>query len=85
MNIFNQVISIAGLYRTGKSFILNKLAGSNRGFSIGATIEPCTEGIHMWIKDADELRSKYQIPSNISKIILLDTEVRRFNRFNPRE
>jgi len=32
------VISVAGLYRTGKSFVLNQLAGSQNGFDIGATV-----------------------------------------------
>lgn len=38
------VISIAGLYRTGKSYILNQLIGRNDGFEIGPTIRPCTKG-----------------------------------------
>jgi len=32
------VISIAGLYRTGKSFVLNQLANSQRGFDVGSTV-----------------------------------------------
>jgi len=32
------VISIAGLYRTGKSFVLNQLANQQRGFDVGSTV-----------------------------------------------
>jgi len=32
------VVTVAGLYRTGKSFILNQLAGSQGGFDIGASV-----------------------------------------------
>ncbi|CAM5176333.1 unnamed protein product [Eretmochelys imbricata] len=37
------VVAIAGLYRTGKSYLLNRLAGKDRGgFSLGATM-------HIWM------------------------------------
>lgn len=38
-----QIIAIAGMYRTGKSFIMNQLAGRVNGFTVGATIglRPC--------------------------------------------
>lgn len=65
------VISIAGLYRTGKSYILNRLAGSSRGFSIGSFVEPCTQGIHMWIVPKEV--SKQHLNSDMT-VILLDTE-----------
>uniref|UniRef100_A0A8C3SNH7 GB1/RHD3-type G domain-containing protein n=1 Tax=Chelydra serpentina TaxID=8475 RepID=A0A8C3SNH7_CHESE len=43
------VVAIAGLYRTGKSYLLNRLAGKDRGgFSLGATIQSHTKGIWMW-------------------------------------
>ena len=32
------VITVAGLYRTGKSFILNQLAGGQSGFDIGGSV-----------------------------------------------
>ena len=34
----------SGLYRTGKSYILNQLAGSPNGFGIGSTIGPSGRG-----------------------------------------
>ncbi|XP_030641304.1 guanylate-binding protein 1-like [Chanos chanos] len=42
------VVAIVGLYRTGKSFLMNRLAGKNNGFALGATIESKTKGIWMW-------------------------------------
>jgi hypothetical protein len=31
-------------FRTGKSFLLNRLLGRQDGFAIGSTINPCTKG-----------------------------------------
>ncbi|XP_039072559.1 guanylate-binding protein 5 isoform X1 [Hyaena hyaena] len=42
------VVAIVGLYRTGKSYLMNKLAGKNKGFSIGSTVQSHTKGIWMW-------------------------------------
>ncbi|XP_030641301.1 guanylate-binding protein 1-like [Chanos chanos] len=42
------VVAIVGLYRTGKSFLMNRLARKNNGFALGDTIESKTKGIWMW-------------------------------------
>ncbi len=49
------VISVCGKYRTGKSYILNKLFmeqlqvdRQKRGFNVGPTINPCTKGLWIW-------------------------------------
>ncbi|XP_058866495.1 guanylate-binding protein 1-like [Acipenser ruthenus] len=42
------VVAIVGLYRTGKSYLMNKLAGKRSGFSLGSTIQSHTKGIWMW-------------------------------------
>ncbi|NP_001306110.1 guanylate-binding protein 3 isoform 4 [Homo sapiens] len=42
------VVAIVGLYRTGKSYLMNKLAGKNKGFSLGSTVKSHTKGIWMW-------------------------------------
>ncbi|XP_030641291.1 guanylate-binding protein 1-like [Chanos chanos] len=42
------VVAIVGLYRIGKSFLMNRLAVKNDGFALGATIESKTNGIWMW-------------------------------------
>ncbi|XP_012577589.1 PREDICTED: guanylate-binding protein 4 [Condylura cristata] len=42
------VVAIAGLYRTGKSYLMNRLAGQNCGFPLGSTVQSKTKGIWMW-------------------------------------
>ncbi|XP_010858664.1 PREDICTED: guanylate-binding protein 6-like isoform X3 [Bison bison bison] len=42
------VVAIAGLYRTGKSYLMNRLAGQNHGFCLGSTVQSETKGIWMW-------------------------------------
>jgi len=40
------VIAVAGKYRTGKSFLLNRIIlnkTDNNGFGVGPTINPCTK------------------------------------------
>ncbi|XP_072505097.1 guanylate-binding protein 1-like [Notamacropus eugenii] len=42
------VVAIVGQYRTGKSYLMNKLAGKKSGFSLGSTVQSHTKGIWMW-------------------------------------
>ncbi|XP_004420927.1 PREDICTED: guanylate-binding protein 6 [Ceratotherium simum simum] len=42
------VVAIVGLYRTGKSYLMNRLAGQNDGFPLGSTVQSETKGIWMW-------------------------------------
>jgi len=44
------VIVVAGPYRTGKSYLLNRLIGHDhqQGFQVGGTIRACTKGIWLW-------------------------------------
>ncbi|KAM8998758.1 guanylate-binding protein 1 [Sarcophilus harrisii] len=42
------VVAIVGLCRTGKSYLMNKLAGRRTGFSLGSTVQSHTKGIWMW-------------------------------------
>ncbi|KAK7811057.1 hypothetical protein U0070_010216 [Myodes glareolus] len=42
------VVAIVGLYRTGKSYLMNRLTGQNHGFSLGSTVQSETKGIWMW-------------------------------------
>ena len=39
------VISVIGPYRTGKSFLLNRFAGKQKGFEIGNSTNACTKGM----------------------------------------
>nr|XP_048309692.1 guanylate-binding protein 1-like [Myodes glareolus] len=41
------VVAIVGLYRTGKSYLMNKLAGQKSGFPLGSTVQSKTKGIWM--------------------------------------
>ena len=45
------IISLVGKYRTGKSFLLNRVIlerNKNLGFGVAPTIRPCTKGIWIW-------------------------------------
>lgn len=63
------VIAIAGMYRTGKSFLLNCLIGATGGkpaLNVGSTSESCTRGIDLCVP-----------PTRLedgSRLVLLDTE-----------
>jgi hypothetical protein len=41
-------VAVVGKYRTGKSFLLNRLLQRRGGFEVGPTVEACTKGINMW-------------------------------------
>eukprot|EP00966_Prymnesium_polylepis_P205675 4766010-Prymnesium_polylepis.1 len=41
------VCAVAGVYRTGKSYVLNQLAGRDGAFGTGSTVQACTKGIWM--------------------------------------
>jgi hypothetical protein len=38
------IVAIAGIYRTGKSYVLNRLLGRSQGFEIGGSVQACTKG-----------------------------------------
>lgn len=43
------IVGVAGLYRTGKSYLLNRvLLNRKSGFGVGPTVNPCTKGIWIW-------------------------------------
>ena len=40
------IIGVAGMYRTGKSYLLNRvLLNRQSGFGVGPTVNPCTKGL----------------------------------------
>jgi hypothetical protein len=44
-------VSVVGMYRTGKSFLLNKIILDRKeGFQVGPTVNPCTKGIWIYKK-----------------------------------
>lgn len=68
-NIQNKlkVVSVIGPYRTGKSFLLNRLNNQQKGFHLGNTTNPCTQGVWLWaIKDGSD--------QDGTSTLLLDTE-----------
>ncbi|XP_067247286.1 guanylate-binding protein 4-like [Chanodichthys erythropterus] len=60
------VVAVVGLYRTGKSYLMNRLAGKQTGFALGSTIESKTKGIWMWCVDHPTKAG--------TTLVLLDTE-----------
>ncbi|XP_052760692.1 guanylate-binding protein 1-like isoform X1 [Mya arenaria] len=60
------IVAIAGPYRTGKSYLMNRLADAQTGFAIGDTIQSTTKGIWVWCRDHPEQKD--------TVLILLDTE-----------
>ncbi|XP_067247240.1 guanylate-binding protein 4-like isoform X1 [Chanodichthys erythropterus] len=60
------VVAVVGLYRTGKSYLMNRLAGQQTGFALGSTIESKTKGIWMWCVDHPTKAG--------TTLVLLDTE-----------
>ena len=68
------VCTVAGVYRTGKSYILNQIAGSrNGGFGIGSSVQACTKGIHLWGAPLS-MGSHAGSAGTPQNLLLLDTE-----------
>jgi hypothetical protein len=43
------VITVAGLYRTGKSYLLNRvILNRETGFGMSPTVNSCTKGLWIW-------------------------------------
>lgn len=61
------MVAIAGLYRTGKSYLLNRIMGKTAGFNVGPTVKACTKGIWLWGKAMEVDGADYHV-------LFLDTE-----------
>lgn len=76
------MVAVCGKYRTGKSYLLNKLfvetyfqskkTGANKksGFQVSPTINACTKGLWLWKKVITTENSSGQMV----KMIVIDTE-----------
>ena len=67
------IVSIAGKYRTGKSYFLNKLIQRKKekaGFEVGPTINSCTKGIWIW---PETFKSENPDEEDL-EVLVLDTE-----------
>ena len=68
------IVSLVGKYRTGKSFLLNRVLiekKSLKGFDVGPTIKPCTKGIWLW---SSPLMITNKNSSTTFPAYLIDTE-----------
>jgi chromosome segregation ATPase len=64
-------VAVAGLYRTGKSYLLNRiLLNRKNGFGVGPTINPCTKGLWVWAKPISGTTADGE---NCS-VVIVDTE-----------
>ena len=68
-----KVVSVIGPYRSGKSFLLNRLNNSQKGFGIGSTTNPCTQGVWLWGLDEGKEEEREEGAKRCSTV-LLDTE-----------
>lgn len=65
------VVSMVGNYRTGKSYLLNKmLLTEKNGFEVGQTINSCTKGLWIYSKPIIGLNEDNE---NIP-VLIIDTE-----------
>jgi thymidylate synthase ThyX len=65
------VVGVAGMYRTGKSYLLNRaILNRGSGFGVAPTINACTKGIWLWGKplkgESDDGR--------ITNVLVVDSE-----------
>eukprot|EP00124_Ichthyophonus_hoferi_P001899 Ihof_evm5s113 gene=Ihof_evmTU5s113 len=64
------IVAVVGPYRSGKSFLLNQLAGPDRsGFAVGGTVQPKTQGI--WMRKGATITMK---DNTTATLLLMDTE-----------
>jgi uncharacterized coiled-coil protein SlyX len=66
------VVAIAGKYRTGKSFLVNRILLDQKegGFGVGSTIKACTKGLWMW----DRVVPSENPDFPHLKLLIIDTE-----------
>jgi Guanylate-binding protein, N-terminal domain len=68
------IIAVAGKYRTGKSFLLNRIIlnkTEESGFGVGPTINPCTKGLWIWNKPIEVDKQSGEPPF---KVFIIDSE-----------
>jgi len=64
------VVAVCGLYRTGKSSMLNWLLNRQDGFTVGPTVQACTKGLWIWGEP-----TQHVLPNGETlNVVLLDSE-----------
>lgn len=65
------VVGVAGMYRTGKSYLLNRvILNKNEGFGVSPTTNACTKGIWVWSKP---LQGRAENGESVN-VIVIDSE-----------
>ncbi len=64
------VVAVVGLYRTGKSYLVNRVVGQQHGFTVGPTVNACTKGIWMWSEPIPFENAR----GETMQMLVLDTE-----------
>ena len=68
------MVAVAGLYRTGKSSLLNFLLGRQSGFTVGPTVQACTRGIWIWGRPQEHTLTAKDGGTEKCWLLMLDTE-----------
>lgn len=65
------VVGVAGMYRTGKSYLMNRvILNRSSGFGVAPTINACTKGIWIWAKP---LKGEAE-DGKITNVLVVDSE-----------
>ena len=63
------LLCVCGKYRTGKSYLLNKILLGTSGFAVAPTINACTKGLWLWARPL-----KCMIDEEETAVFVVDTE-----------
>ena len=65
------VVAVAGMYRTGKSYLLNRvILNQKQGFQVGPSVNPCTKGLWVWGKTLNAVTTE----DEPCQVVVVDSE-----------